>query len=173
MHDTEDKRWWTAAFGPNFEQRFCLFLDQRLGIPAKLNPEKATNPYVPDLIVNGLLADLKAQMTPFMTARRYGCDPFATVTFNEKDYRRYTELYPALDLYWWINWKQPAGWERKVPRLKGVWKVSMLLVSQMINAGEFARHEYKRRRDDQQGNARASYLIPLRVMNCLIVLEQE
>ena len=93
MHNTEDKQWWVIEWA----KREVLFVEKvcpELGLLAGINPEKSSNRYAPDLVVSGLIADLKCQQTPFFKARDlYGLDPQFAVTFNRKDYLRYKEQY--------------------------------------------------------------------------------
>jgi hypothetical protein len=68
-HDTEDRSWW-YIHGERLEERFVSICRERLKIGAMINPEKARDSTVPDLVVEGVLADLKTQNTPFFTAGR-------------------------------------------------------------------------------------------------------
>src|SRR3989344_8017214 len=104
-HDTEDKSWW-LLHGAQLEERFVEVCCKHLHLSAAINPVKITNPTAPDLVVNGRLADLKTQNTPFFTAARYGLDPRFAVTFNRKDYERYKRFYPDIDIYYWVDWTQ-------------------------------------------------------------------
>lgn len=49
--------------------------------------------------IEGHLVDLKCQRKPFFqAAEQYGIDPQFAVKFNEKNYLRYRERYPSIDL---------------------------------------------------------------------------
>jgi hypothetical protein len=159
-HPTEDKAWW-CQHGSDLEARFVKICKDQFGLDAKINPDKATNPYAPDLVVNGVLADLKVQNTPFFTAPRYGLDPRFTVTFNRKDYARYSELYSGIDIYYWIDWAQLAWKDRRVQYLGGVFWAPFKKLAGMIEAGA-PEHNYIHRRNDTQGNAKSSFLLDLR-----------
>ena len=80
-HNTEDKSWW-CQHGAQLEHAFVEICHSKLNLDAAINPDKETNPYAPDLIVGGMLSDLKVQNTPFFVSRRYGMDPRRCVTFN-------------------------------------------------------------------------------------------
>jgi hypothetical protein len=55
-----------------------------LGCKGELNPAKQLDPYAPDLVVEGHLADLRCQRTPFFKVQElYGIDPQFAVTFNQ------------------------------------------------------------------------------------------
>ena len=161
LHNTEDKSWWVKEYGPDFEARYCKYLERNCGVSACLNPEKDRDPYVVDLLVDGKLADLKAQRTPFMTAGRYGYNPSSTVTFNDKDYYRYKEQYPQIDIYWWVEWVKPKGWDYiEIKPTRGAWVIPFVEVAKMIESGA-PKHEYKRRINDTMGNGKSSYLLSL------------
>jgi hypothetical protein len=163
MMNTENKAAW-VVYGRSLE---FLFVEKarQLKLDAAINPEKTTNPYVPDLIVNGRLADLKSQRTPFFTASMYGVSPSSAVTFNLKDFERYRAHYPELDIYFWIDWRQTrevfGGTEFYVPRRKGVWRAAFRQIENCIEWGIARLHEYERRKEDVNGNAKASYVLDI------------
>jgi len=105
MHDTEDKQWWVIEW----RRKETLFVDEvcpRLGLKARINPAKKHDPFAPDIVVQGVLADLKCQQTPFFKAGElYGIDPQFAVTFNQKDHLRYNERYPDIVIYYWLDWQ--------------------------------------------------------------------
>lgn len=164
MRDTEDKLAWCAD-GIEREIDFVERIAPRLKLNAKINPEKKTNPFAPDLLVNEKMADLKSQTTPFFTARKAfkapqqpgGIDPQYAVTFNRKDYLRYREQYPELDIYFWVEWKELENYGTKVRPLIGVYRVPFSQLAAHIESGEAKLHTYQRRESDQMGNARDSY----------------
>jgi hypothetical protein len=164
MIDTEDKLVWCAD-GVEREKDFVVRVAPSLKLDAKINPAKETDPYAPDLIVNGKISDLKSQTTPFFTARKAfkskvrpeGIDPQYAVSFNRKDYIRYKEHYPGLDIYFWVEWKSLEGWGKKVRPLVGVYKAPFSQLAASIEDEETSLHEYQRRVEDQAGNARDSY----------------
>lgn len=78
----QDKDWWVEAWR-HAEDRFVDHEARSLGLSATINPAKAADPYAPDLVVDGSLADLKCQSTPFFRAHDlYGLDPRFAVTFS-------------------------------------------------------------------------------------------
>src|SRR3954454_23053909 len=95
-HSPQDKGFWVDA-GRDKERDFVERVLPRLGFSGAINPAKESDIYAPDLLVEGQLADLKAQRMPFFKARElYEVDPQFAVTFNEKDYLRYRDRYPAI-----------------------------------------------------------------------------
>ena len=48
-------------------------------IDAEINPEKKTNPYAPDIIMNGKISDLKTQTLPFFKSKEKFCDNSSSV----------------------------------------------------------------------------------------------
>lgn len=166
MHNTEDKEWWTKH-GSRKEEDFVRDICPRIPLNAQINPKKINNPYLPDLIVDGELADLKYQTTPFFKAGViYGIDPQFAVTFNHKDFNRYKEKYPEITVYYWINWESLEKTIRRevfiVPYLFGVWKAPFNTIQDIITNGGVQSHEYQRRRGDKLGNAKDSYVFDVR-----------
>jgi hypothetical protein len=171
VHNTEDKQWWVIEWA----KREVLFVEKvcpELGLLAGINPEKSSNRYAPDLVVSGLIADLKCQQTPFFKARDlYGLDPQFAVTFNRKDYLRYKEQYPTIIVYFWVDWqgreKVIRGTRYAVQPLAGVWRAAFSALAALIESEQAPLHTYQRRQGDTQGNARDSYIIDLRRLECL------
>lgn len=159
-HSTEDRDWW-YMHGINLEESFVKICNQRLDVDAKINPAKASDKMVPDLIVDGKLSDLKTQNTPFFTATRYGLDPQYTYTFNRKDYLRYKKLYPEIDIYVWIDWRQTEGFGAKVDYLGGFFRLPFSGVVKLIEAGA-QEHHYQHRQDPNDCNAKSSFLLDIR-----------
>lgn len=170
-HDTEDRAYW-YGLGCREEADFCAGPAIRAGLQVRVNPVKARNPKVIDLIrirTDGSegYADLKTQRTPFFTARRYGHDPALTVTFNLKDLRHYERRYPQADVIYHVCWTQTELALRggpevlRVPVVEGVWLTSVPQIRALIGAGRAPVHAYQHRQDDEQGNARDSYLLAL------------
>lgn len=173
IHNTEDKDWW-LIHGANLEKRFVENVCPEIRLDGIINPEKEQDPTVPDLIVNGRLADLKTQNTPFFTASRYNkkeggkkvpFDPTYTVTFNRKDYLRYRKLYPDIDIYFWVQWKvtkynMKNGGVINVSPLSGIWYVGFKELMNDIKDGKYPLHSYLRRGGDMV-NATESYVLDL------------
>jgi hypothetical protein len=133
-----------------------------LDLDVKINPGKATTPTVPDLLVNGQIADLKTQETPFFTSHVFaGLDPRYTVTLNLKDVRYYRESYPDIVLYFWVNWRQRQWRDRTVEYLGGVYRVPLTMILTLIAAGA-TTHYYARRKTLEERNATESYLFDVR-----------
>lgn len=161
--DLQDKAFWCQD-GEKVEEAFIRLFGEQLGLA--MNPEKKNNPYAPDLVKvsNGTLADLKFQSTPFFKAESlYNMDPTYTVVFNLKDRQRYEQLYPNLEIYYWINWRalkfQSGELQINVKELSGIWKVKFKEFAEYLNSCPL--HFYKQRVNDIQGNAKSSYVCNL------------
>jgi hypothetical protein len=167
--DLQNKGAW-CTHGERKENVFVRNYGERLGLI--INPEKKTNKYAPDLanVIGGGLADLKTQNTPFFTARKYNYDPQYTVTFNRNDADRYREEEPDLDIYFWVDWIAVRYFKEStnpkygdthvsVEPMHGVWKVSFQNLDAIIQNSPL--HPYQQRVNDNQRNAKDSYLINL------------
>jgi hypothetical protein len=157
-----DRDYWYEE-GIKREFFFVEHIAPKLGLEASINPEKETNPYAPDLVVNGKISDLKAQTTPFFKAGTYGKDAQYTVTFNGKDLTRYKANYPEIHIYFWINWR---CWHTQygitTKPLRGCWGTSLERIERLISLNRCPLHRYKRADVDPTNNAPDSYLIDVR-----------
>lgn len=169
VHNTEDKSWW-CHHGVRLEKAFVELANEHLMLQAMENPEKTENPYAPDLIVDGILSDLKVQNTPFFVSKRYGLDPRRAVTFNRKDYERYKKLYPHINIYFWVDWTQTESKFGRVDYLAGIYRLPFAKIAELIERGA-PEHDYLHRRNDTQGNAKSSFLLDLRQFE--VLLEKE
>lgn len=160
IHQTEDKAWW-LKHGEQLEGVFVSVCTTKLGINAQINPRKAADPTAPDLLVEGRIADLKVQNTPFFSASRYSMNPRFSVTFNRKDYERYELLYPEIDVYFWINWTQLTWKGYSVEPLNAIYKASFDSIKALVLAGA-VEHRYIHRKDDTAGNAKSSFVFDVR-----------
>jgi hypothetical protein len=104
-HDTEDKGYWVIA-GRKKEDVFVEQVCPALGLSSEINPEKESDPLLPDIIVEGKFSDLKCQNTPFFKSGMYGRDSQFAVTFNHKDYWHYKKRHPEIDIFYWVHWTQ-------------------------------------------------------------------
>jgi hypothetical protein len=163
-HNLQDKTKWCKD-GERVEQSFVRIHGEQLNII--INPEKTTNKYAPDLLnsKSGCLGDLKTQNTPFFRASSlFGIDPTYAVVFNLKDRNRYRELYPSIDIYYWIDWIavkfQIGNKVTAVEPLYGVWRVNFKEFDKYLDGAPL--HDYMQRRNDTQGNAKSSYVIDIR-----------
>lgn len=170
-HDTEDKSWW-LQHGENLEFDFVTKCRNLLGLEISINPQKQMDKTAPDLVFEGCLADLKTQNTPFFTSSRYGIDPRFCVTFNRKDFERYSAMYPEIIIFFWVDWKQLTYKEMSTSHLVGVFKVGFQQLREMV-AGGAPEHAYLRRINDTAGNAKTSFLFDVRNMSNLLELVQD
>lgn len=168
-YNTEDKQLWCKE-GELSEQAFVKNIVPKIGLNIIINPDKITNPYAIDLwdIDNQKYADLKSQNTPFFYSGKYiypksggYYNPTFTMSFNQKDYKRYAKLYPTCDIYVCINWTQLEYQTIHVQPLQGVWRARFPAMASAIQNGYVYLHKYIHRKDDHV-NAKASYLFDLR-----------
>ena len=94
----------------------------------------------------------------------YGIDPSYAVVFNRKDRERYAELYPEIDIYFWVHWLsvkfEMVSFTQEVEHINGVWKISFQELNKLMDSAPL--HEYIQRKDDTKGNARDSYVLDIR-----------
>ena len=150
MIDTENKLSW-CEHGLRLEREFVTKYGDEMFV--SVHPDKAKCPYGPDFLVGGLMpGDLKTQDTPFRTAGRYGVPAERAVTFNEKDYDRYTAQYPNMLVFFWV---------RFLPQ-EAVFLMTMADARRLCLPER--KHHYLRRKDDRRGNAKASYILDVRTL---------
>jgi hypothetical protein len=165
-HSSQDKNFWVEA-GADKERVFVEQVLPELGFKGDLNPEKQLDPYAADLVVEGHLADLKCQRTPFFKAQElYEIDSQFAVTFNQKDYERYCDRYPSVDIFFWVVWqttaKEIGDRVYTVNPMAGVWRASFPALRRNIEQQRVGAHAYLERLFDTQGNAKKSFVFDLR-----------
>lgn len=173
MHNTEDKLAW-CEIGLEKELEFVSFMNGKTQRTICINPEKEHNKYAPDLLSNGLIADLKMQETPFFTSGRYTYSPQHVVTFNEKDYLRYKEKYPDITIFFWVRWARtvyPDNPSISVDKMSVIWEVPFSVLADKIRRGVFPLHAYQRRVDDTNGNAKRSYVLNMKLFKPLLEID--
>ena len=75
--------------GEKYEDKFVEICKAH-NIDADINPEKETNRYAPDLIMNGKVSDLKTQTMPFFKSKeKFNISPEDAISLNRKDVERY------------------------------------------------------------------------------------
>lgn len=162
MPDPNDRSYWHKE-GERLELQFVERCKVR-GIDAMINPEKNNNKYAPDLIMFGRLADLKCQFQPFFTAYfKYKRNPQWSVTFNRKDYERYSDLYPEIDIYFWVWFDGQKRFGVSVLPVRGVWCCPFSSIRNMVASGE-PEHTYQTRGGDGDANAKSSFIFNLKNM---------
>jgi len=101
----------------------------------------------------------------------YNLDPQYVVTFNRKDYLRYQRLYPSIMIYFWLDWhvrEMVIGRSIfAIAPLAGVWRAPFAQLAGLIEHSNTPLHAYQRRQGDTQGNAKESYLVDVRALQCL------
>lgn len=168
--DTENKQLW-CDYGLSLEYKFVDEICPKLGLSAIINPAKLSDKYAPDLIVNGNLADLKHQSIPFFTSQiKWGIDPMYAVSFNYKDYVRYSSNYPHILIFFWIERIPREEWYKKWKWIgdayNGVFVQSFQFIKALIDAKPIL-HIYQKRVNDDTGNAKDSYIFDVRKLTFL------
>ena len=167
IFNTEDRdRWY--EWGEAGEDNFIANIAPVIGLDIRKNPAKATCPWEIDLVdyTNNRYADLKIQNTPFFTVGKYSyngqrCNPTYSVTFNHKDFVKYSNEHPDCDIYFWVTWNQTEYQGNTIPELHGVWRGCFARMAERITQGVAPLHAYQHRTTDDH-NARDSYVFDLR-----------
>lgn len=171
MNNTEDKLAWCESFGEDAEREFCVSRMFELGVASWLNIEKRTNKYTHDLFA-AFPADLKTVRTPLFKAQElFGIDPQYAVTFNLKDGKRYRELYPNIvvifDIRWDTTQAQLGNTRYSVEPMHITVAGFLNDIANAVKASGNQKIEYKRRREDHQGNAKESFVFDCRYLHRL------
>jgi hypothetical protein len=161
--NTENKKWW-CAYGAEKEKAFIAVMKGAEGYSVVMNPEKVSNPYALDLLINGATGDLKVQETPFFTCWKKGHDPQYCVSFNHKDLMRYQQYGHEVEIFFWVNWIKLTDYGTTVKQMHRIYLTSISGITEQIRNGSSPSHEYQRRVNDQLGNAKSSCLLDLRKM---------
>lgn len=162
---TEDKLAWCHA-AIKEEHDFIQCRLPEVGLAGVINPAKTQDPYTYDLAVT-FPSDLKSVRTPlFKAADLYGLDPQYTVTFNDKDGRRYSRLYPNLIIIFDVKWEttsmEIAGRTYKVNAMHRTYCGFLCDVRRAVVADGCHRIRYARRSGDTGGNAKESWAFDVR-----------
>lgn len=167
IHDPEDAPWW-YIYGHNKAIEFVNRVAPNINLGnVRINPEKKIDLSAPDLIVEEIPSELKTQETPYFKARRdYGIDPQYAVSFNRGDYELYSDRYPDLPIYFWVNWQEFSKFGIEVQPMFGVYRVPFPSLARKIEDGTARIHEYVNRRGDRV-NETHSYGFDLREFECL------
>ena len=164
LNDLQDKTSW-CSLGERLEIKFLEKFGNDFGLV--LNPEKISNPLAPDFIHkdSNRYVDLKTQNTPFFSSGKYNLDPQYAVTFNLIDKQRYLSSYPGIIVLFHVEWLATkivfsSGQEIFVKPMKGIWATTIEMLSKNCKSENL--HFYTQRKNDNQGNARSSYILDLR-----------
>ena len=113
---------------------------------------------------------MKTQTTPFFTSGRYGIDTQYAVTFNRIDYERYIDYEKLTNksvyIFFWIDWQQLTWKEKSTKYLFGIYFDSLKNLEKIITGGA-PEHSYIRRRNDDKGNAKSSFIIDIRKLRLI------
>lgn len=167
--DLQDKQSW-CEHGRNLEDVFIEKFGEELSL--EINNDKADSVYVIDMYntKDDVLSDLKSQNTPFFLAgKKYNVDPQFAVVFNEKDklnYIKKTSNGSEIYIYFWVKWEEQNRFGVKVESMDSIF---MTKFSDLLNILDDNKlHEYKQRKGDTRGNAKASYVLDVRNMELVL-----
>ena len=117
-----------------------------------------------------LLSDLKSQNTPFFLAgKKYNIDPQFAVVFNQKDklnYIKKTSDGSDIYIYFWVKWKKQERFNVKVLGIDAIFRVKFSSLLKPLDDNKL--HQYKQRRNDNKGNAKASYVLDVRDLDLVL-----
>ena len=135
--DLENKAFW-CKLGEDKEKAFVELMSDRIesNYAVSIHPEKATNPYHPDLLLHyksrDYIAEVKIKNSPLFFGQRYGVNPQYALTMDLKDSLNYDRLLKqGIDLYIfaWVKWEahemltsnQGRNSTYKVSPMRGIW----------------------------------------------------
>lgn len=148
--DTEDKQAW-CKYGEQLEKEFVANSAFH-NTAFKINPDKETNPYVYDLVME-TAADLKSCKTPWrLSEKMFGIPSKYAVTIDDKDIQRYRELYPSITLIFDVDYPDYTA-----VHFTDIWRIF-----ELIGTGLAHRHVYQKRVNDTRGNAKTSWVFDVR-----------
>ena len=160
---TENKSEW-IRLGNQYENEFCKLMNKR-HYRCEINPAKVADPYGPDLLVNGRIAELKTRRTPFFMAGKLGVPPESAITINRKDIDRYLPVNPGMNVYFWVYWAAQERYGIEVPEVCGVWVTRVDKLARLCDKAPV--HAYQNR-CGEDGNKKESYVINLKDMRQVI-----
>ena len=145
--NNEDKKAWCKA-GELAEKDFVA-VNKIAGWGIAMNPEKHNNLFTHDLV--GMIPmDLKSVREPWRKSEElFGIPSKYAISINQKDLERYSSLYPNIIIILDVEWS-------------GIYMITVDRARSLVKAGKAVKHEYKNRKDDTKGNAKASYIFDLR-----------
>ena len=165
MIGTEDKQAW-CSHGEELEREFVNRRLPSFNIGGGINPHKSTDKYTHDLNII-FPADLKSVRTPLFKAQElYGIDPQYAVTFNVKDQKRYTKLYPNIVVAFDVKWETTSmvigSSVYEVLPMHRTYVGFLRDIANAIKASGCQQINYARRVDDTAGNAKTSWVFDVR-----------
>ena len=153
MMDNQDKLAWCAK-GESQERDFVAKAPiQGWGIA--MNPAKHSDPYSHDHIAT-IPMDLKTMDTQWRKSEElFGIPTDFAVSINQKDFVRYSRLYPNILIVLDVKW------------LDKRFILTLNRARKLIREERAKTHEYRDRKDDRQGNAKISYIFDVRDLDAI------
>ena len=132
FNDLDNKAFW-CQLGEDKDHAFAKVMS-KIDSPyqVEIHPEKESNPYHPDLLVNfnseNLIGEVKTKNSPLFIADKYGVNPQYALTMDLKDSFNYNKLLKrGIDviIFVWIRWEahemQLTNKTYRVAPMRGVW----------------------------------------------------
>jgi len=154
--NNEDKAAW-CLLGIEQEHEFLKNQDFKDTF-FRLNPKKEENKYANDFRVE-LPCDLKTIRTPWRKAQKlFNIPSTYAISINTKDVARYERLYPNIIIVLDVLFDD----------YQAVHFTDLHKIRAIIDAGQAHFHEYSKRKNDKNGNAKSSWIFDVRAFPVLI-----
>jgi len=69
-------------------------------------------------------------------------------------------------IYFWVKWKKQERFNVKVLGIDAIFRTKFSTLLEMLDDNKL--HEYKQRKDDTKGNAKASYVLDVRKLDLVL-----
>ncbi len=159
--DNQDKLAW-CKLGAEKEQEFLIKHDFK-DVFFRINPKKESNKYANDFRIE-MPCDLKTITTPWRKAKKlFGIPSAYAISVNTKDIHRYQRLYPNIIIVLDVQFE-----EYRATHFTDLHKINELITSDQAHF-----HEYNKRKNDKQGNAKSSWIFDVRHFPVLQCIEPE
>jgi hypothetical protein len=89
--------------------------------------------------------------------------------FNQKDklnYIKKTSDGSDIYIYFWVKWKKQERFNVKVLGIDAIFRVKFSSLLKLLDDNKL--HQYKQRRNDNKGNAKASYVLDVRDLDLVL-----
>lgn len=167
-YGNEINAWW-VLHGETPEKDFLAICNEKLKIDAGLNLPRPDNSFCPALLIDGRAAELKTQVTPFFTAKRYGLDPRWIFTFDREDYERYRNHCPDVDIYFWLDWQLLKWNNTDLEYLAGIYRLPFRKIIELIT--DVPEHIFRVGKKPKAKKPKSFFLLDIRQLELLFQTE--
>ncbi|MBT5734876.1 hypothetical protein HOI27_08745 [bacterium] len=156
--DLDNKAFW-CAHGERQEKAFINLFNKlkeekiiNTDIIIEIHPEKISNPYHPDLLVNkNEIGDAKIKNSPLFMANKYSVSPQFALTIDLKDIfnykKRLIELKQDVHIFVWVKWqahKMITNYNSyEVKEMGGIWRCQISKIVDFLKTNHVGIHWYK------------------------------